>query len=90
MTLQPIVKNAVNHGMDPENASLCIKIRTCETNFGSEIIIEDNGLGFELATDYKPHTALANIQQRLEMMCGGKMTINPRAGGGTVVSVIIP
>lgn len=46
LTLQPIVENAVKHGMDPENAPLCIKIRTCETNFGSEIVVEDDGAGF--------------------------------------------
>ena len=91
LTLQPIVENAVKHGMDPEYAPLRITIKTRETDSGSEIIIEDNGSGFEPAgDDFEPHTALANIKKRLEMMCGGKMTINPRAGGGTVVTVIIP
>ena len=91
MTLQPIVENAVKHGMDPENAPLCIKIRTCETNFGIEIIVEDNGTGFSPSDDdFEPHTALANIKNRLEIMCGGKMTIKPREGGGTVVTVSIP
>ena len=91
LTLQPIVENAVKHGMDPENAPLCIKIQTRTTNLGSEIVVEDSGSGFSPSgDDFEPHTALANIQQRLEIMCGGKMTINPRAGGGTVVTVIIP
>lgn len=91
LTLQPIVENAVKHGMDPEYAPLCISIRTRETNSGSEIIVEDNGTGFSLADDdFKPHIALVNIKQRLEMMCGGKLTIRHREGGGTVVSVIIP
>ncbi len=90
LTLQPIVENAVKHGMDPEYAPLCISIRTRETNFGSEIVVEDNGHGFTPADDREPHIALANIKNRLEIMCGGKMTIKPRKGGGTVVSVIIP
>ena len=91
LTLQPIVENAVKHGMDPENAPLRIKIKTRETNSGNEIIVEDNGSGFSSDDyDYKPHTALANIRQRLEIMCGGKIIINPRKGGGTVVTVIIP
>lgn len=34
--------------------------------------------------------ALANIKKRLEIMCGGKMTISSRKGGGTVVTVSIP
>lgn len=91
LTLQPIVENAVKHGMDPEYAQLRISIRTRETDSGSEIIVEDNGPGFAPADgDCEPHIALANIRQRLEIMCGGKLTIRPRKGGGTVVSVIIP
>lgn len=91
LTLQPIVENAVKHGMDPEYAPLRIIIRTRETDSGSEIIVEDNGPGFAPADDERePHIALANIRQRLEMMCGGKLTIRPREGGGTAVTVIIP
>lgn len=91
LTLQPIVENAVKHCMDPENAPLCIKIRTCETKLGSEIVVEDDGAGFSPSDgDFEPHSALANIKNRLEIMCNGKMTIKSREGGGTVVSVIIP
>ena len=90
LTLQPIVENAVKHGMDPEHAPLCISIKTRLIDSGSEIIVADNGSGFEPTADHEPHTALANIRQRLEMMCGGKITISSRAGGGTVVTVSIP
>ena len=90
LTLQPIVENAVKHGMDPEYAPLHISIRTRETDSGSEITVEDNGPGFAPADDCEPHIALENIRQRLEMMCGGKLTIRPRKGGGTVVSVTVP
>ena len=92
LTLQPIVENAVKHGMDPEAGPLHISIRTRETPSGSELIVEDNGPGFNPAVidTGELHTALANIRQRLEMMCDGKMTILPRTGGGTVVTVTIP
>lgn len=91
LTLQPIVENAVKHGMDPEYAPLKISVRTRETDSGSEIIVEDNGPGFSLDDENpEPNTALANIRQRLKMMCGGKLTIRPREGGGTLVTVTIP
>ena len=92
LTLQPIVENAVKHGMDPDSAPLRIYIRTRETDAGYEITVEDNGPGFAQANtdDSEPHIALANIQQRLEIMCGGKLTVMPREGGGTVVKVILP
>ena len=90
LTLQPIVENAVKHGMDPDSEPLRILIRTRKTDAGSVIIVEDNGPGFEPSDDDEPHIALANIQQRLEMMCGGRLSIAPRAGGGTVVKATIP
>ena len=92
LTLQPIVENAVKHGMDPDSAPLCICIRTRETDAGHEITVEDNGPGFAQANtdDSEPHIALANIQQRLEIMCGGTLTVMPREGGGTVVKITLP
>ena len=57
---------------------------------GSEIIVEDDGSGFNSAGDQEPHIALNNIRQRLEMMCKGRLEISPRKGGGTSVKVTIP
>ena len=115
LTLQPIVENAVKHGMNPNAAPLHISIRTqrkegllCNpsmqdfqenparsltgdrSNSGAEITVEDTGPGFDPSDESKPHTTLENIQQRLEMMCGGSLTICPRDGGGTVVMITIP
>ncbi|MDO4403697.1 MAG: histidine kinase [Atopobiaceae bacterium] len=90
LTLQPIVENAVKHGMDPDLGPLHIRIQTRETDSDSEVIVEDDGSGFDPAIAEKPHTTLANIRQRLEMMCHGTMSIAPRKGGGTVVKVTIP
>ena len=96
LTLQPIVENAVKHGMDLDSEPLHISIRTRRTDSGgsepsgAEIIVEDTGPGFDSSDESKPHTTLTNIRQRLEMMCHGEMTITPREGGGTVVKVRIP
>ena len=90
LTLQPIVENAVKHGRDPYAGQFYISIRTQKTDSGSKIIVADNGRGFNTTDDSEPHTALKNIQQRLEIMCGGNLTITSNDGGGTVVTVIIP
>ena len=76
LTLQPIVENAVKHGMDPYHGPLCISIRTQSTDFGVEIIVEDNGSGFDTSD--------------LEFMCDGSLAIIPRDEGGTVVTITIP
>ena len=90
LTLQPIVENAIKHGMDPEVGPLHIFIRTRETDYGNEIVVEDNGSGFSFSDDSTAHPALANIQQRLALMCKGKMVILPRDKGGTIVKILIP
>ena len=90
LTLQPIVENAVKHGMKSSNDPIHISVVTRQTENASEIIVEDDGPGFEPVDDNEPHIALNNIRQRLELMCGGKLTIAPREGGGTSVKVTIP
>ena len=90
LTLQPIVENAVKHGMDPDSEPLHITIRTCPGDSCVEVIVTDNGPGYTPAEDNEPHIALKNIRQRLEMTCGGKLLILPNEGGGTTVKVLIP
>ena len=91
LTLQPIAENAVKHGMNPYGGPLHLSIRTRETSLGSEIIVENDGADFNAAKENnEPHIALSNIRQRLEIMCGGTLTILARDGGGTIVKVTIP
>ena len=90
LTLQPIVENSVKHGMDQDSEPLRISIRTRHTGYGSEIVVTDNGRGFDPNDNSDPGIALNNIRQRLEMMCGGSLAITPGDRGGTMVSVTIP
>ena len=91
LTLQPLVENAIKHGMDLDADPLHIFIRTRHTDAGTEIIVEDNGRGFDPSEDdSEPGIALKNIRQRLEMMCAGSLTITAGDSGGTMVKVTIP
>ena len=90
LTLQPIVENAVKYGMKSSSEPVHISVITRQTNTASEIIVEDDGPGFEQIDDNKPHIALNNIRERLELMCKGKLEISQREGGGTLVKVTIP
>ena len=95
LTLQPIVENSVKYGVDPELAPLHIFISTKETASGSEITVSDTGPGFSESrenpdNDREPHIALNNIRERLSILCDGTLTISPREGGGTVVTIFIP
>ncbi len=89
LTLQPIVENSVKHGLDPDAEPLHILILTRATKSGSEIIVEDDGVGLKF-DDNKEKFALQNIKKRLEIFCGGSLTISQREGGGTVVKIFVP
>ena len=93
LTLQPIVENAVKHGMSSSSEPIHISVKTRQTDKSVEIIVEDDGVGIGSARntdDNDPHIALNNIKDRLEMMCKGKLTISPREGGGTSVRITLP
>ena len=90
LTLQPLVENAVKHGRDPYAGPFRVSIRTRKTETGCEVVVADNGRGFSPAGDGEGQSALKNIRQRLEILCGGSLTITPGEGGGTVVTVTIP
>ena len=90
LTLQPIVENAVKHGMRETNAPIHISVTTRKTDTANEIIVEDDGPGLTPSDNNEPHIALENIRQRLEMMCKGTLSISPREDGGTRVIVTIP
>ena len=90
LTLQPLVENAVKHGLRMSNDPIHIYIATRQTDKASEIIVEDDGSGYNPVDDNEPHIGLENIRQRIDLMCGGKLTIGPREGGGTSVKVTIP
>ena len=90
LTLQPVVENAVKHGISPQLGPLYLSVRTRATEEGSEITVEDTGPGFSPADDNEPHIALANIRERLTLMCGGTLDIAARETGGTRVTIRIP
>ena len=90
LTLQPVVENAVKHGRDPYSGPFHISIRTRKTDSGSEIVVADDGVGFVCDGNDEPHIALNNIKKRLEIMCGGSLSIISGREGGTAVTITIP
>ena len=89
LTLQPIVENAVKHGLDPDGEPLRISVSTRETPEGILVAVEDTGSGYAPEEDV-PSFALDNIRGRLREKCGGTLAIGPRDGGGTRATILIP
>ena len=87
MLLQPVVENAIKHGLEPKVDGGLVSIGARRQ--GSELILEvdDNGLGFR--TTRPPGSSglgLANLRERLANMCGGRarMEIEDRQPGTRV------
>ena len=89
LTIQPLVENAVKHGMDPNAGPIHITVRTKNTDTGLLITVEDNGRGFDPSDTSRPHPALDNIENRLKQQCGGTLKIASKPGK-TTVTIFIP
>ena len=90
LTLQPLAENSVKHGMSPSTIPLHVIIRTRKEESACKVIVEDSGPGCDPAVVGDPSTTLANIRERLALMCEGTLEIAPREGGGTIVTVTVP
>ncbi|MBE6035326.1 MAG: sensor histidine kinase [Clostridiales bacterium] len=93
LTLQPIVENAVKHGICKKLEGGTIKISTEKKGRDHIITIADNGIGFEIdkaLNDGKPHVGIQNVNERLKSTVKAEMEITSLIGIGTTVKIIIP
>ena len=93
LTLQPIVENAVRHGVLRRESGGTVTIRTAETETAYLAIVEDDGVGLDHGTDETEehaHVGIENVRGRLSALCGGTLTLNSEAGAGTTATITIP
>ena len=92
LTVQPLVENAIKHGARIRKEGV-VTVRTKKTDNGHEVVISDNGCGFDttqqLGTD-KTHIGIRNVEERVRIMCGGSVSIESRLDEGTTVTIRIP
>ncbi len=105
LILQPIVENAILHGLEEREIGgmVIIGIRRCAS--GISISVSDNGCGMEPETlerlrrdierrnpQKKEGIGLYNINQRVKLCYGDDygLTITSEPDGGTTVSLILP
>ena len=93
LSIQPLVENAVKHGVGQKIGGGTVTISTSETEDEYIICVTDDGVGFtegEYADDGGTHIGIENIKKRLEMMINGKLKIESKKGEGTKACVLIP
>ena len=93
LTVQPLVENAVKHGMMGSENVCTITIRTKCVERGYQVIIEDDGCGFDpeqVKNDGRKHIGIESVRSRLKFMVGGTLTLKSAIGKGTTVIIEIP
>jgi len=99
MLLQPLVENAIRHGIEPKVGSGTIDVIACRTEAGIDISVTDSGIG--LPPDEEPSMApdtvsgsygLLHVRERLAVIYGGQasLTLRRRASTGVCAVVSIP
>ncbi|OUQ88878.1 histidine kinase [Brevibacillus brevis] len=98
LTLQPIVENAIHHGLSPKVSDCLLTIRVEPYDHEVKISMEDNGVGIseerlaEIWNSQSKGIGLINVHSRLQSIYGKKygLTIQSKPGLGTVVSFVAP
>ena len=94
LTLQPMVENAVKHGINgSESGCGTVRVVTEENEQFHQITISDDGAGFDIHAigDLDAsHVGIANVRKRLSDECGGKLIINSVPDKGTECIILIP
>ena len=97
LTLQPIVENAVRHGVTRREEGGLVTVSTHETETESIITVTDDGVGFDAGRVPKPgkygeraHVGIENVRSRLVSMCGGSLDIQSEPGVGATAVITIP
>ena len=92
LTVQPIVENAIKHGLMKLPKGGSIRVISYETDCEYCITVIDDGVGFDtgLLLDERKHVGLRNIRERLKVMVNGTLEIESTVGAGTKVLIKIP
>ncbi len=100
LSVQPIVENAVRHGLEPGERGGGIRIEARDDATHTEITVEDDGVGMDpeqlralLNTDADgAHVGIRNVDTRLRQLYGpgGGLVVETNTGAGTLVRMRIP
>lgn len=99
LIVQPLVENAVKHGVYPKRAGGTIQISITKTERETLIVVSDDGVGMtpdkiqSLLNDKKAEEVgigIQNINKRLQKYYGDGLNIQSNINQGTIITVRIP
>jgi two-component sensor histidine kinase len=92
LILQPLVENAIRHGISPRPEPGRVAIHACRRNGFLHLAVGDSGPGLPAAGGLVPGIGLANTRARLEMLYGRnhRLELTTAPEGGLQVGITIP
>lgn len=94
LTLQPLVENAVFHGVrGREDGKGTLTVSSRELSDRYEITVEDDGPGFDpeaVPDDGDAHIGLQNVRARLQRWKGADLIVDSAPGEGCRVTIVMP
>lgn len=93
LSVQPIVENAIKHGVCKKKDGGTVRISSFETGEHYIVSVVDDGTGFDITVyedDGRKHLGIENTRYRIREMVGGSLTIESTPGKGTKVTIKIP
>ncbi len=95
MILQPLVENAIRHGVGPKIEGGTITLRASRRNRRVQIEVDDDGVGIpkeRLPEIFASGIGIMNVRERLKVLYGHdfSMKIDSETGKGTVVRFELP
>jgi len=93
LSLQPIVENALRHGIMKREQGGTLTIAAEETDGDYRVTVTDDGVGFDPGKpkqDGRSHVGIENTRARLAAMCGESLTIRSEKDAGTTAVISIP
>lgn len=92
MLLQPIVENAIKHGLEPKVEGGMVRVSARRDGVHMVLSVTDNGLGFsEHADSSGEGVGLSNLRERIAVLYDGQATLTvAEANPGTEITIRVP
>jgi sensor histidine kinase YesM len=92
MVLQPIVENAVRHGLGQSEEAVTIEVAATATNGTLALVVSDDGPGIPSPQSGRFGIGLTNTRNRLERLYGhdARLVVEPATERGVRVTITLP
>ena len=90
LTIQPLVENAVKHGVCSREEGGTITLHTHREEDRVIVTIQDDGVGFDMDSLEKlEHVGIQNVRKRLSYMGNGTLQLESKKNVGTTATITI-